>query len=129
MTKRKERLLYSQVECAQNLASVDDAIYVIGGKWRLKIMITLVSGYSRFNEIQRTIKGISARVLSNELKELETNGLVERTVDVSKIPVLVEYIPTQYAETLKNIVNVLGSWGKQHKKMITTQIKDLSSSL
>lgn len=129
MTKRKERLLYSQVECAQNLASVDDAIYVIGGKWRLKIMITLVSGYSRFNEIQRTIKGISARVLSNELKELETNGLVERTVDVSKIPVLVEYIPTQYAETLKNIVNVLGSWGKQHKKMITTQIKDLSSSV
>lgn len=128
MTKRKERLLYSQVECAQNLASVDDAIYVIGGKWRLKIIITLVSGYSRFNEIQRTIKGISARVLSNELKELETNGLVERKVDVNSIPVLVEYIPTQYAETLKNIVDVLGSWGKQHKKMITMQMKDLSSS-
>jgi predicted transcriptional regulator len=61
--------------CSENLSAVEDAIYVIGGKWKLKIIIVLQDkGNIRFNDLQRNIPGISARVLSNELKDLELNG-------------------------------------------------------
>ena len=112
-------IFYSETQCAQNLSAVEDAIYVLGGKWKLRIIIALVSGYTRFNELQRTIKGISATVLSSELKALEQNGLVKRVVHAEKVPVIVEYQPTEYAETLKKIVNVLGEWGKNHRQKIT----------
>jgi len=62
------------------------------------------------------MKGISPRVLSNELKTLELNGLVKRTVDSENFPVLVEYVRTEYAETLKELVSMLGNWGANHKK-------------
>ncbi|QJB32870.1 helix-turn-helix transcriptional regulator [Chitinophaga oryzae] len=115
-----------QVECAAHLASVEDAIYVLGGKWKLRIMIALVSGYHRFNELQRTITGISARILSSELKSLELNGLVKRVVKADQTPVLVEYLPTEYAETLKEVITVLGNWGLKHKKRITGKTQNSS---
>ncbi|SJZ67105.1 DNA-binding transcriptional regulator, HxlR family [Chitinophaga eiseniae] len=111
-----------QVECATHLASVEDAIYVLGGKWKLRIMIALVTGYHRFNELQRAIEGISARVLSSELKSLELNGLLKRVVKADQTPVVVEYLPTEYAETLKEVIAVLGNWGLKHKKRITGKI-------
>lgn len=111
-----------QVECAAHLASVEDAIYVLGGKWKLRIMIALVTGYHRFNELQRAIEGISARVLSSELKSLELNGLLKRVVKADQTPVVVEYLPTEYAETLKEVIAVLGNWGLKHKKRITGKI-------
>ncbi|MGD1317780.1 winged helix-turn-helix transcriptional regulator [Chryseobacterium sp. 2R14A] len=116
------RPAFTKIECADNLLAVEDAIYVLGGKWKLRIIVALVSGYNRFNEIQRAVKGISPRVLSNELKILELNGLVERTVDSENFPVLVEYIPTDYAETLKEIVSMLGKWGINHKKRISVNV-------
>ncbi|RBL90929.1 winged helix-turn-helix transcriptional regulator [Chitinophaga flava] len=108
-----------QVKCTAQLSAVEDAIYVLGGKWKLRIIIALVTGYHRFNELQRTIQGISARVLSTELKSLELNGLVKRVVKADQTPVVVEYLPTDYAETLKEVISVLGSWGLKHKKRIT----------
>lgn len=113
---------FTKIECADNLSAVEDAIYVLGGKWKLRIIVALVSGYHRFNEIQRAVKGITPRVLSNELKVLELNGLVKRKVDSENFPVLVEYVPTDYAETLKGLVSMLGNWGVDHKKRITSQI-------
>ena len=63
--------------CTARLSAIEDTLYVIGGKWKLKVIIALKEqGAMRFNELQRTITGISARVLSNELKELELNGFV-----------------------------------------------------
>ncbi|GAA4161479.1 helix-turn-helix domain-containing protein [Chryseobacterium ginsenosidimutans] len=118
MMVKKQQIIYSEVECAKNLAAVEDALYVLGGKWKLRIVIALVSGHTRFNEIQRTVIGISARVLSSELKSLEINGLVKRTVAADSTPVIVEYVPTAYAESLKNLVSVLGDWGRNHKSRI-----------
>ncbi|MBC9931974.1 winged helix-turn-helix transcriptional regulator [Chitinophaga qingshengii] len=108
-----------QVACAVQLTAVEDAIYVLGGKWKLRIVIALVTGYHRFNELQRAIEGISARVLSTELKSLELNGLVKREVKADQIPVVVEYLPTEYAESLKEVIAVLGNWGLKHKRKIT----------
>lgn len=117
--KDMEKTDTRHVECTARLAAVEDAIYVLGGKWKLRIMIAVVTGYHRFNELQRTINGISARVLSSELKSLELNGLVKRVVKADQTPVVVEYQPTEYAETLKEVIAVLGNWGSRHKKRIT----------
>lgn len=109
-------------KCSENLSSVEDAIYVIGGKWKLKIIIVLQeSGNIRFNELQRNIRGISARVLSNELKDLELNGFVKRVVHAEQTPVVVEYISTDYSRTLRNVIIALSDWGKMHKRNIRTE--------
>ncbi|MBC9914080.1 winged helix-turn-helix transcriptional regulator [Chitinophaga varians] len=108
-----------EVKCTAQLSAVEDAMYVLGGKWKLRIMIAVVNGHHRFNELQRRINGISARVLSTELKSLELNGLVTRAVKADQTPVVVEYLPTEYAATLKEIVAVLSDWGSSHKRRIT----------
>ena len=117
----KEKTLYSEVQCTKHINGVEDALYVLGGKWKLRIIIALFSGHRRFNELQRTIKGLSARVLSNELKQLELNGLLKRVVQADQTPVVVEYIPTEYATTLKDVISVLADWGQKHKKKITAK--------
>lgn len=106
-------------KCSENLSSVEDAIYVIGGKWKLKIIIVLQeNGNIRFNELQRAINGISARVLSNELKDLELNGFVKRVVHAEQTPVVVEYISTDYSRTLKPVIMSLSEWGRTHKRKL-----------
>ena len=114
------KLTISDEQCNKNLSATEDALYVLGGKWTLRVMVALLSGHTRFNELQRTIKGISARVLSGELKDLEINGLIKRVVHADQKPVLVEYIPTDYSSTLKDIISALADWGIKHKKKITT---------
>ncbi len=110
-------------KCSENLSAVEDAIYVIGGKWKLKIIIVLQeTGNIRFNELQRNIQGISARVLSNELKDLELNGFVKRVVHAEQMPVVVEYISTDYSRTLKPVIMALSDWGKKHKRNIREDV-------
>src|SRR5690606_38316249 len=115
ITKMKEKIMYSDVQCTKHINEVEDALYVLGGKWKLRIIIALFSGHTRFNELQRTIVGISARVLSNELKQLELNGLLKRVVHADKTPVIVEYIATDYAKSLRDIIKALADWGHNHK--------------
>lgn len=62
-----QKVLFTKIECSKNLAAVEDALYELGGEWKLRIEIALVSGYHRFNELQRTNSGITARLLSSEL--------------------------------------------------------------
>ncbi|MGY4537946.1 DNA-binding HxlR family transcriptional regulator [Mucilaginibacter sp. UYNi724] len=102
-------------ECNGRLTSIGDALYVIGGKWKLRVIVALMEGTKRFNEIQRTVEGISARVLSSELKELELNGFVTRVVHASQTPVVVEYSITPYADTLGDVLQALSSWGTNHR--------------
>ncbi len=113
----------SAPECSGALGAVGDAIYVIGGKWKLKIIIALSEGNKRFNELQRAVHGISARVLSNELKDPEENGLVVRHVHAESTPVLVEYERTDYADTLRDVRTALRAWGTMHKKRIREQMR------
>jgi DNA-binding HxlR family transcriptional regulator len=112
-----------KITCGENLAAVEDALYVISGKWKLKIIIVLQEmGNVRFNELQRLIPGISARVLSNELKDLELNGFVKRVVHAEQTPVVVEYISTDYSKTLKNVIMSLSEWGRSHKNNIKADV-------
>src|ERR1700748_943388 len=93
-------------KCNAALTSIGDALYVIGGKWKLRVIVALREGNKRFNEIQRAIDGISARVLSSELKDLEINGFVRRVVH-NTTPVVVEYELTDYADTLGDVLEAL----------------------
>lgn len=105
-------------ECSASLHALEDALYVIGGKWKLKVIIALrESGVKRFNELQRNIPGISAKVLSYELKELELNGFLKRTV-YDQTPVVVEYELTEYSASLSSVLKELVEWGKMHRVKI-----------
>src|SRR6218665_3680579 len=93
----------TEKQCNASLVALEDALYVIGGKWKLKVIIALREGGSkRFNDLQRTITGISAKVLSNELKELEMNGFVKRNV-YPLTPVVIEYELTNYSDSLDEV--------------------------
>jgi DNA-binding HxlR family transcriptional regulator len=107
----------SAAECTGMLTSVGDALYVIGGKWKLRVIIALREGNKRFNEIQRTVNGISARVLSSELKELELNGFVKRVIH-TQTPVVVEYHITEYSGTLDEVLQSLANWGTMHRNKL-----------
>jgi len=109
--------IHSEQECTKSLNAVGDALYAIGGKWKLRVIIALKDGNKRFNELQRTITGISARVLSHELKELEMNGFVKRNV-YTQTPVIVEYELTEYSDTLSNVLQALSEWGTLHRDKI-----------
>ena len=67
----------TEAQCKATLNSIADALHVIGGKWKLRIIVALKDGNKRFNEMQRVIDGISAKVLSAELKDLELNGFIK----------------------------------------------------
>ena len=114
----------SHNECKARLAAVGDALYVIGGKWKLQIIVAFMQEEQpkRFNELQRAVKGISARVLSNELKQLEMNGFLERKVHTSA-PVVVEYYLTEYSATLGNVLTALHTWGSMHREKIREMMK------
>ena len=117
----KNRLKFSEVQCTNRLSSTEDALYVLGGRWTIRVMIAILGGHTRFNELQRTLKNISAKMLSSELKKLEVNHLIERIVFADQTPVKVEYLPTEYSQSLKGIIDALAQWGEKHKKKITTK--------
>lgn len=108
----------NEMQCEVLIKSVGDALYVIGGKWKLRIIIALFNGTKRFNDLQRTVAGISARVLSNELKDLELNGFVKRKINSEVFSIVVEYELTKYSFTLNNVITSLSEWGTSHRQYI-----------
>jgi DNA-binding HxlR family transcriptional regulator len=112
----------TESQCKTRLNSIADALYAIGGKWKLRIIVGLKDGTKRFNELQRLIDGISAKVLSTELKELEMNGFIKRNVFTST-PVVVEYELTEYANTLKDVLDTLSEWGAMHREKVRKSMK------
>ena len=113
----------SHTQCKARLNYIADALYVIGGKWKLRIIVGLKDGTKRFNELQRLIDGISAKVLSAELKDMELNGFIKRNVFTST-PVVVEYELTEYADTLNGILDALSEWGMQHRENVKISMKN-----
>jgi DNA-binding HxlR family transcriptional regulator len=114
--------LPSEAQCKATLKAMADALYVIGGKWKLRIIVALTDGNKRFNELQRLVEGISAKVLSTELKELELNGFVRRIV-FTRTPVIIEYELSEYAETLNGVLQSLSEWGAMHREKIRKSMK------
>lgn len=107
----------SHSQCLKELLPIRDALDIISGKWKIQIILAIGSGNKRFKEIERQIPKITARMLSKELKELELNLLVKRTV-YDTLPVSVEYTLTPHADTLWPVIQALNTWGHIHRKKI-----------
>lgn len=96
--------------------AVQDTLEILSGKWKLPLIISLSFKTYRFKELVHEI-GISPRMLSKELQDLETNQMVERKVHNTK-PISVEYSATPYAKTLNKVIEEMRNWGLQHRQMI-----------
>ncbi|GAA5102414.1 hypothetical protein GCM10023210_43430 [Chryseobacterium ginsengisoli] len=105
-------------EHKKEMMAVQDSMDVLSGKWKISI-ISSICYYNkrRFSDILSDIDGISNKMLSKELKELEINKLVKRTV-LDTQPVTVQYELTAHGLTLKTLINNLVEWGIQHRKEI-----------
>ncbi len=112
----------SKEQCLVSVNAIRDALYVLNGKWKLPLIFTLLEKPRRFNEIQHALQGITPKILSKELKDLEENGFVNRTV-YPTTPVTVIYEITRYSNTLESVLNELRIWGIQHREMIIASMK------
>jgi DNA-binding HxlR family transcriptional regulator len=104
-------------KCSEFVIPVRDTLDIISGKWKLPILGSLISGKKRFKELERDIPRITSRMLSKELRDLEMNQLVKRTV-YDTIPVTVEYEMTPYGRSLDKVLLEMKEWGEQHRKKI-----------
>jgi len=99
------------------LVALKDTINVISGKWKLPIVGSLLFGKKRFKELALDIPKITPRMLSKELRELEVNGVVTRTV-YDTVPATVEYKLTKSGESFTKVLDVMLEWGLQHRKRV-----------
>lgn len=96
---------------ALDVCPVETTMSVIGSCWKLSIVEQLLGGTLRFGELRRAIGTVTDRVLTRQLRELEEDGLVLRTV-YAEVPPKVEYSLTELGDTLGPLVESLDSWGK-----------------
>lgn len=108
---------HSREVCTASVNAVRDALYVLNGKWKLPLILTLSEGPLRFNEIQRSLGDITPKILSKELQDLELNEFVERRVMPTK-PVTVIYELTPYSDSLESVIEELKNWGLAHRRKI-----------
>lgn len=94
-----------------------DALDALKGRWRLPILLSLIFGEKRFSQIAKDVAGISDKILAKELKELEMNRLIKRTVHTG-FPSTVEYSITAHGESVEKLLIELKNWGQQHRKEV-----------
>ncbi|MCR9248896.1 MAG: helix-turn-helix transcriptional regulator [bacterium] len=84
---------------------------IIGGKWKTVILFYLIEGPLRYNEIKKRMNTVTERTLSLQLKQLEEDGVVNRTVYTTKPPLKVEYSLTEFGKTLIPVLQSIAEWG------------------
>ena len=104
-------------QCNQALMHVRDALEILSGKWKLPILIALSTGDMRFRQIATEVSGITDKMLSKELKDLEINQLITRTV-LDTFPPTVIYARTEHSDTLSEVITALRDWGWLHRQKI-----------
>lgn len=109
--------LHTRSECTKQILPVRDALEVLNGKWKLPIIIALTFGTKRFKQLSKEIGGITDKMLSKELKELEMNQLVKRSV-LDTFPPTVEYSITDHGKSLQKVIMELQKWGMVHRNKI-----------
>lgn len=106
---------HSPVRCK----AVNDILARVGDKWSMQVVMSLSAGPVRFNELRRSIDGISQRMLTRTLRALERDGLVAREVTPS-VPPRVDYSLTPLGQSLRDPVGVLGAWAMANKDQVDT---------
>ncbi len=93
---------------------VATTVQIIGNKWKLLIMRNLLMRPWRFNELQKSLDGVSQKVLTDSLRQLESDGIILRTV-YPEVPPRVEYSLTELGESMRPVLSAMGDWGKVYK--------------
>lgn len=104
-------------ECKVYIRPVRDVVDIVGGKWTLLVLIALSFKSHRFKELQTQIEGITPRMLSKVLKELELNGLIQKELEEGRVTIT-KYSLTPYGESLDEILVLMRTWGVNHRKRI-----------
>ncbi|WP_395244904.1 winged helix-turn-helix transcriptional regulator [Agromyces sp. MMS24-K17] len=92
---------------------IERAVRVLDGKWTLLVLRELLEGTRRFGQLQSALPGVSPKTLTDRLRTMEAQGIVERTV-YPEVPPRVEYRLTPYGETLRTVIDALRAWGEEH---------------
>lgn len=120
MTKAK----HSRFDCSPGCA-VEAAISLIDGKWKSVVLFHLLDGTMRFNELKRQIPGVTQRMLTNQLRELETDGLIERKV-YAQVPPKVEYSLSPLGRSIEPILLALKEWGDTNIERFSKPLREQS---
>lgn len=112
-------------KCPKSALSIKDALEVLEGRWKLLILFALSSGAKRFKQLSREVSGITDKMLSKELKNLESNKLIERNVH-DTFPPTVEYSITPHGMSLGKVMEELHHWGLAHRKEIIGEEQNVS---
>ena len=94
---------------------VATTVQLIGNKWKLLIMRNLRVRPWRFNELQKSLEGISQKVLTDSLRSMESDGIITRTV-FPEVPPRVEYALSELGESMRPIIGAMEAWGIEYKK-------------
>ncbi len=94
---------------------VATTVSLIGSKWKLLIMRNLLARPWRFNELQKSLDGISQKVLTDSLRSMEADGIIVRTV-YPEVPPRVEYSLSEMGESMRPIIKSMEEWGLDYKK-------------
>jgi DNA-binding HxlR family transcriptional regulator len=96
---------------------VATTVWMIGNKWKLLILRNLLVGPNRFNELRKTISGISQKVLTDNLRSMEQDGIITRTV-YPEVPPRVEYALSELGDTMRPIIMAMAQWGTGYQEMV-----------
>lgn len=96
---------------------VATTVQMIGSKWKLLILRNLLARPWRFNELKKSLEGISQKVLTDSLRSMTDDGIIIRTV-YAEVPPRVEYSLTELGETLRPILKDMEQWGVEYKKLL-----------
>ena len=94
---------------------VATTVQLIGNKWKLLILRNLLARPWRFNELRKSLDGISQKVLTESLRSMESDGIIVRTV-YAEVPTRVEYSLSELGETLRPILDAMQAWGQEDKQ-------------
>lgn len=125
---KEETVLQELRRCsATYVMAVNDTLNVVSGKWKLPIIGMLLFGKKRFKELERGIPKITPRMLSKELRDLEANAIVKRTV-YDTVPVTVEYELTASGASFSTVLDVMVHWGLEHRKNVLSDALPLPAA-
>ena len=97
------------------MCSVEITLQVVGGGWKPVILYHLTAGTQRFGALRRAIPGVTQKMLTQQLRELEADGVISRTV-YAEVPPRVEYALTPHGRTLRPVLDAMCKWGTAHAK-------------
>jgi len=101
------------MKATNNKCPAEFTLAMIGGRWKIPIIFHLLDGRKRFTELARALDGVTQKMLTQQLREMERNGLVERKV-FAQVPPKVEYSLTSLGVSLRPVVDAMCRWGDEH---------------